>query len=437
MNFKDKFKRNSFIGLVSLVTLTIPVQADHSALVHETRDLATHSAETMHIYRWNESDWSQRFREFYLYNSADQLTHTSRQFYSSGIWFNDWKTSLTYDSQGLLLERLYQDGAGSVWVNQSRDQYSYDDSARLIDATHQLPDGESWRNSERRLYLYDEENRLSEEVIQSRVGSNWLNDVRTLSCYNQTGLLDTSLIQSWDYDEGTWLPYLLQRFSYDDQHRQTQWYRQLWVIDHWRNQDKEIYSYNSMGQLADYITQLWVGNSWINIIRTVHSYGPDTLLENATIQEWDYDETIWYDESRQLFSYDNDRNRLRSTLQIWEAQESLWLNDWLYEWQYPTTSIVADFVPGTFVLEQNYPNPFNPSTTISFTLSEEIKVTLSIFDIQGREVIMLRNTLLFPGNYRVQWNGLDQAGRPVSTGVYLCRLGAGSESLTIKMVFLK
>jgi|FLOH01.1.fsa_nt_gi hypothetical protein len=437
MNLKNTFKSNTINSSVLLLFLTILVQAGNPLSAQETRDQAILSAESMYSYRWNEVDWSRRFREVYLYNAQDQLTQTSHHISSSGIWYNDWRISLVYDSQGLLFERLYQNGAGSDWINQYRDQYTYDDSTRLIQATHQLVDGESWRNSERRLYVYDEENRLSEEVIQHRIGSNWLNDVRTLSRYNQTGLLDTSLIQSWGYDEGAWLPNLLQRFSYDSQGRQTQWYSQLWVIDHWRNQDKEIYSYNSIGQLADDIIQLWVGSSWINIVRTVHSYGSNTLIEVSTLQEWDYDETIWYDESRQLFTHNNDGNRLSSTLQVWEAQDSQWLNDWLYEWQYPTTSTVLDLVPGTFVLEQNYPNPFNPSTTISFALFEASKVTLKVFDIQGRELKTLEDALLSSGNYVLQWNGTDQTGKSLNTGVYFCRLQSGSESLTIKLVLLK
>ena len=105
-----------------------------------------------------------------------------------------------------------------------------------------------------------------------------------------------------------------------------------------------------------------------------------------------------------------------------------------------------------FTLNQNYPNPFNPTTTISYYLSEQSSVELTIFDIRGQEIRTLYDSEQPPGNYKLQWNGMDQAGNPVSTGVYFCRLnmgshvrhsepveegGTGSFSQTIKMIYLR
>jgi CubicO group peptidase (beta-lactamase class C family) len=94
-------------------------------------------------------------------------------------------------------------------------------------------------------------------------------------------------------------------------------------------------------------------------------------------------------------------------------------------------------LPTVFRLKQNHPNPFNPTTTISYSLPEQSPVNLTVFDIQGREVIGLLNTEKPPGNYDVHWNGLNQHGNQVSTGVYFARLEAGSYSKTIKMVYLR
>ena len=94
-------------------------------------------------------------------------------------------------------------------------------------------------------------------------------------------------------------------------------------------------------------------------------------------------------------------------------------------------------IPEHYELEQNYPNPFNPTTTISYSLPEQSSVKLTVFDIRGQEVTTRLNADKPPGNYKVQWNGLDQQGNPVSTGVYFCRLQAGDYSKTIKMVYLR
>ena len=99
--------------------------------------------------------------------------------------------------------------------------------------------------------------------------------------------------------------------------------------------------------------------------------------------------------------------------------------------------IVHEELPGEYALHQNFPNPFNPTTTISYSLPEQATVKLTIFDIQGREIMKLQDEKNDLGNYSIQWSGLDQQENQVSTGVYFCRLEAGTYSQTIKMLFLK
>lgn len=90
-----------------------------------------------------------------------------------------------------------------------------------------------------------------------------------------------------------------------------------------------------------------------------------------------------------------------------------------------------------FALLQNYPNPFNPVTTIHFDLPEHSEVSLTIYDVQGREITTLINTTRNAGTHKVLWNGLDDSGIQVSTGVYLCRFNTDNYSKTIKMLYLK
>jgi hypothetical protein len=109
---------------------------------------------------------------------------------------------------------------------------------------------------------------------------------------------------------------------------------------------------------------------------------------------------------------------------------------------YELTGIVAldqniTALPVSHVLDQNYPNPFNPTTTISYSLAEISDVSLSIFDVQGRTVARITESQQSAGNYNIQWNGTNEQGLGVPTGVYLARLEAGSYNETIKMVFLR
>jgi len=94
--------------------------------------------------------------------------------------------------------------------------------------------------------------------------------------------------------------------------------------------------------------------------------------------------------------------------------------------------------PKEFVLEQNYPNPFNPSTRINFSLPEREWVTLKIYDVIGREVVVLANEDYKSGKYTIEWDGRNSAGVSTSSGIYFYHLQAGEKySQTNKMVFLK
>ncbi len=90
-----------------------------------------------------------------------------------------------------------------------------------------------------------------------------------------------------------------------------------------------------------------------------------------------------------------------------------------------------------FQLAQNYPNPFNPTTNIGFRMSEVAFVELAIYDISGRLVKTLIRGNRGTGSYTVKWDGINQSGRHVSSGVYFYRLQAGKFTQTRKMILLR
>ena len=85
----------------------------------------------------------------------------------------------------------------------------------------------------------------------------------------------------------------------------------------------------------------------------------------------------------------------------------------------------------------NHPNPFNPITSLRYDLPEQAQVTLTIYNMLGREVSQLVNTTQEAGYKSVQWNATDMHGKPVSAGVYLYQIRAGEFVQTRKMVLLK
>ncbi len=93
--------------------------------------------------------------------------------------------------------------------------------------------------------------------------------------------------------------------------------------------------------------------------------------------------------------------------------------------------------PANFVLAQNYPNPFNPQTDISYQIPEASHVTVKIFNTRGEEVRSLVDELKNAGVHTVTWDGRDNFGNKVSSGVYVYRLEAGQFTCTRKMAMLK
>ncbi|MCF7824600.1 MAG: T9SS type A sorting domain-containing protein [Candidatus Marinimicrobia bacterium] len=94
-------------------------------------------------------------------------------------------------------------------------------------------------------------------------------------------------------------------------------------------------------------------------------------------------------------------------------------------------------LPKEFALAKNYPNPFNPSTTIAFDVPTSSEVMITVYDVMGRKVTDLVNSEYSAGSYNVSWNGVDAAGTPVSSGLYIYKMTAGNFTATSKMLFLK
>lgn len=90
-----------------------------------------------------------------------------------------------------------------------------------------------------------------------------------------------------------------------------------------------------------------------------------------------------------------------------------------------------------FTLHPAYPNPFNPSTTIAFDLPARKRVTLAVYDVLGQPVATLVEGPRDAGRHAVVWDGRDQRGLPVASGVYLVRLGSGDVAQTQKVVLLR
>jgi hypothetical protein len=94
-------------------------------------------------------------------------------------------------------------------------------------------------------------------------------------------------------------------------------------------------------------------------------------------------------------------------------------------------------VPAEFYLSQNYPNPFNPTTTISFGLPQDSDVKVEVFNLLGQKVRTLVDGNEKAGYKTLVWNGKDDSGKGVTSGVYFYKIDAGSFSQSKKMIMIK
>ncbi len=124
------------------------------------------------------------------------------------------------------------------------------------------------------------------------------------------------------------------------------------------------------------------------------------------------------------------------------AQDPAIFNDSSLVWYYPPVVAIEPVkignAPETFSLLQNYPNPFNPLTTIEYNLNRKETVTLSIYNVTGQLVRnLLSNRSHLPGSYRVVWDGTNDMGQRVASGIYFYQIRTSSTAMTNKMLLAR
>jgi hypothetical protein len=101
------------------------------------------------------------------------------------------------------------------------------------------------------------------------------------------------------------------------------------------------------------------------------------------------------------------------------------------------TGVAADAVPSGFEILPAYPNPFNPSTTIPYTLAEQGRVTVGIYNVLGQHVATLVDGVMPAGSFSAVWNSTTDSGERVTSGVYIVRLETAGHTSAGKLLLMK
>ncbi|MCX8010038.1 MAG: T9SS type A sorting domain-containing protein, partial [Ignavibacteria bacterium] len=165
----------------------------------------------------------------------------------------------------------------------------------------------------------------------------------------------------------------------------------------------------------------------------------DLTSYNITVTDEFFVGLLYDGVNRPAFGFDpanNGRAWDKDTSGNWTA----WNETYFMRAKIKTTTSIAELdnkIPKDFSISQNFPNPFNPQTKIKYSLPKGEYVKIKVFDVNGKEVAELVNNYQSPGNYTVEWNGRNNFGQQVSSGIYFYQIEAGKYKETKKMTLIK
>lgn len=346
------------------------------------------------------------------------------------------------------------------------DTYYYDDSLRIIEWFRQVRfwPSEEWIDWERGFYHYDSSGLLDTLHFQAWYGY-WEDAYRIDFDYDESSNLILEIHEGWIPETQTWINAYRESYGFSNGVRDS-WLRQSWQVDRWQNNDLYTYEYTPDDLLETTTRQVWSDGTWSNFRRSSLQYTAFQEVSEELVQGYDAGE--WQDLSLHSYSFDINEHLSNWLTQHWwlDAWENyfqveyswdehdnldhwlrqFWTNDhWsdygrmFYEYE-PVTQLDGQSGitqrPTSYDLSA-YPNPFNPEVTIRIQIPEPGQLSLTIYDINGRKIRTLAKEHFPSGIQVIQWDGRDDSGEIVDTGVYLCRFQSGTSGNTIKLVYLK
>ncbi|MDH7603657.1 MAG: T9SS type A sorting domain-containing protein [Melioribacter sp.] len=180
---------------------------------------------------------------------------------------------------------------------------------------------------------------------------------------------------------------------------------------------------------SDFIVSFYIDGNYLGVSNPNNKYGPNRVMHtyqlssNSVTYTTNGDTKGWY-----KFYVDKSSPQDSFVVYLIRAYVSYITSD---------NKEVIELLPRTYSLEQNYPNPFNPSTIISYQIPEMTNVQIKIYDALGREVRTLIDEIKPAGKYNIAWDGRDNFGNLISSGVYFYKIIAGNFVQTKKMILMK
>jgi hypothetical protein len=337
----------------------------------------------------------------------------------------------SYSDDGKLLSTSnYNQHAGGQIILYSIYNYDYEDDLLRTIALESYEEFEILMNTTYHNYYYDDNNLI--DFISKTMEDEVVFEIEDYT-FN-----DNDLIARIDYFDGnneyistSIIDYML--FEYDDYSRLSSVKScKIYPDNHVAIRSQSYFSYNSHGN----ITSIVIGDS-TSYNYNVHEYSYDennllTKIDHYSVAGQEYS-LVYYLE----MINDENGNKCRENTYSYASD-----SDIPYCSSYITTSYLA-FVPNNNVEInpdtnlRNYPNPFNPVTTISFNLQALNNPSLTVYNLKGQLVKSFKSHNYHLGENKVIWDGKDNNGKNVASGLYFYHLKTDSFTKTNKMILMK
>ncbi|NQT64795.1 MAG: T9SS type A sorting domain-containing protein [FCB group bacterium] len=349
---------------------------------------------------WDGTEWQDAMQWDFYYDADGLITGYDQYFYGPGYTVAYFYYDIEYDDQ---------DRVRILWMD-------LDMGTGLVTGSHEI-------------YDYSTDG-LSNYFLEGDYGvGSYVNQVQADFTYTG-GELTEGHYQSWDEDNSTWVDDYKHTFTYDGGLLDTVLY-EFHDGTQWMNEYFSTYTMIDECCPDEYIVEMWNGSSFENSERFTYTYN---RYEHDERLEEDWDNGGWINAGFEEVTFDNDGNPLQVDRYVWDGTD--WADSERYTYEYGPSSVDPNTIEPVSNLS-NYPNPFNPETTISFeTTNLHENARIEIYNLKGQLIKTLVNSSLSAGEHSYIWNGIDNDGKSVTSGVYFYILSLDGKIAKVRKCLL-
>ncbi len=391
------------------------------------------------------------YKTLYTYDNNGNIITEIYQYEEDGSWINEERYTYTYDNTGRIQSEIYEEFYDGAWETYWKDIYTWE-NGKLVEITELFWDGIDWYEDYKSSATYDDDGNLMRVVFSVYEDESWFTQEMMTWTYDENGNELTVVMETYDLT-GALTSGMGETMTYDNDNNLITIHVEIFTGAAWISYYRVLMTYTEDGDILTETEEIYDEDTgdWQDMGTTSYDYTYDARGNLTELVEADaYEDYITY--VKEIYTYDDNNNCYQAECyESWDDENwadyeaSLWLpyKDGADEIIHYAHKIIVNYsgatsidhdtkVPEKIVLNQNYPNPFNPATTISFSLPAKLDVKLTIYNGLGQKVDEIINSTLTAGVYSYSYDGTA-----LNSGMYFYKLQTGDSQFVKKMVLIK